>query len=82
MTEPIPRAIDKEDKRINISNTCDRRLKRGRESTPGHSVSSADFFGDTVFFELFIDLEPDSKRFIIIYSYPVKNVASFTTSQK
>ncbi len=66
MTEPITRVIDKEDKRINISNTCDRRLKRGRESTPGQSVSIANFVEHTVFFELFIDLASDSRRFVII----------------
>ena len=82
MTEPITRAIDKKDKRINTSSICDRRLKRGRESTSGHSLSSVDSVGHTVFFELFIDLESDSKRFIIINIYPVKNVVSFTTSQK
>ena len=66
MTEPITRAIDKEDKRINTSNICNRRLKRGRESTPGQSVSIADLFWHTVFFELFIDLASVSRRFVII----------------
>ena len=65
MTEPITRAIDKEDKRINTINICARRLKRGREQISGQLLSNAHFF-DIFWGELFVDLCTVSRKFVII----------------